>query len=56
MYLKKIWILFYLVNNNYMKTSPFLQGIYHAYAQTNGAYSWPNNREGDLLKEAKREI
>ena len=42
-----------------MKTcgdSAFLQGVHHAYAQTDGTYAWPNSREGDLLREAKREI
>ncbi len=36
--------------------SPFMMGIHHAYAQTDGSYMWPNSREGDLLREAKKEI
>lgn len=39
-----------------MKTSAFQQAIHHAYAQTDGTYVWPNSREGDMLKQAKREI
>ena len=39
-----------------MPMSPFQQAIHHAYAQTDGAYCWPNSREGDMLREAKREI
>lgn len=36
--------------------SAFLQGVHHAYAQTDGTYAWPNSREGDLLREGKNEI
>lgn len=36
--------------------SVFLSNIHHAYAQTDGSYRFPNSREGDLLKTAKREI
>ncbi|MDP2782000.1 hypothetical protein [Devosia sp.] len=39
-----------------MSSSAFLQGIHHAYAQVDGSYSWPNSREGDLLRAAKSEI
>ena len=39
-----------------MNNSAFLQGIHHAYAQVDGSYAWPNNREGDLLRAAKAEI
>lgn len=39
-----------------MKYSVFLQCVHHAYAQTDGTYAWPNSREGDLLRQAKREI
>lgn len=38
-----------------MKTV-FLSNIHHAYAQTDGTYAFPNSREGDMLKQAKREI
>ena len=36
--------------------SIFLANLPHAYAQTGGAYDFPNSREGDMLKTAKREI
>ena len=36
--------------------SAFLSHIHHAYAQTDGTYAWPNSREGDMLRQAKREI
>lgn len=36
--------------------SVFLQGVHHAFAQTDGTYAWPNSLEGDLLKQAKKEI
>ncbi len=36
--------------------SVFLSHIHHAYAQTDGTYSFPNSREGDMLKQAKREV
>lgn len=36
--------------------SPFLQGVHHAYAQTDGSYKWPNSREGDLLRQAMKEL
>jgi hypothetical protein len=36
--------------------SPFLSNLHHAYAQTDGTYAFPNSREGDMLKTAKREI
>lgn len=35
--------------------SAFQQAVRHAYAQTDGTYAWPNSREGDMLREAKRE-
>ena len=35
--------------------SAFQQAV-HVYAQTDGTYAWPNSREGDMLREAKREI
>jgi hypothetical protein len=36
--------------------SAFLANLHHAYAQTDGTYRFPNSREGDMLKTAKREI
>lgn len=36
--------------------SIFLQNVSHAYRQTDGSYAWPNSREGDMLRQAKREI
>jgi hypothetical protein len=30
--------------------------IHHAYAQIDGTYKFPNSREGDILKQAKKEI
>jgi len=39
-----------------MGLSVFQQAIHHAYAQTDGTYAWPNSREGDMLREAKKEI
>jgi hypothetical protein len=36
--------------------STFLSNLHHAYAQTDGTYAFPNSREGDMLKTAKREI
>lgn len=36
--------------------SIFLSNLFHAYAQTDGTYAFPNSREGDMLKTAKREI
>ena len=45
-----------LFGANLMAMSPFLQGVHHAYAQTDGTSVWPNSREGDLLREGKREI
>jgi len=39
-----------------LKQSIFLENIHHAYAQTDGTYNFPNNREGDMLKQAKKEI
>lgn len=37
-------------------TSAFLSHLHHAYAQTDGTYAFPNSREGDMLKQGKREI
>ena len=39
-----------------MNKSIFLSNLAHFYAQTDGTYSFPNSAEGDLLKQAKREI
>jgi hypothetical protein len=36
--------------------SVFLQNLHHAYAQTDGTYAYPNSNEGDMLKQAKKEI
>ena len=36
--------------------SIFLEHLHHAYAQTDGTYWFPNSREGDMLKQAKKEI
>lgn len=36
--------------------SNFLSNLHHAYAQTDGTYAFPNSREGDMLRTAKREI
>lgn len=36
--------------------SIFLANIHHAYAQTDGTYAFPNSREGDMLKQAVREL
>lgn len=36
--------------------STFLSNIHHAYAQTDGTYKFPNSLEGDMLKQAKKEI
>lgn len=41
--------------NQHVK-STFLVNIHHAYGQTDGTYAFPNSREGDMLKTAKREI
>lgn len=36
--------------------SVFLANLHHMCAQTDGTYRFPNSREGDMLKTAKREI
>lgn len=36
--------------------SIFLENLHHAYARTDGTYAFPNSREGDMLRTAKREI
>jgi hypothetical protein len=36
--------------------SLLLEQLHHAYAQTDGSYKFPNSREGDMLKQAKKEI
>jgi len=33
-----------------------LANLNHAYALTDGTYSWPNSREGDMLRQAKVEL
>lgn len=42
--------------SNPTTASAFQQAIHHAYAQTDGSYKWPNSREGDMLREAKKEV
>ena len=39
-----------------MSGSIFLGNIHHSYAQTDGTYAFPNSREGDMLKQAVREL
>ena len=39
-----------------MNESIFLDHLKHAYMQTNGTYKFPNSREGDMLKQAKKEL
>lgn len=34
----------------------FLSNLHYFYAQTDGTYKFPNSAEGDLLKQAKKEI
>jgi hypothetical protein len=36
--------------------SVFLSNLHHMCAQTDGTYRYPNSREGDMLKQAKKEI
>lgn len=36
--------------------SAFLSHLHHAYAQTDGTYAFPNSREGDMLRQAKKEV
>jgi len=36
--------------------SILLSNIHHAYAQTDGTHKFPNSQEGDMLKQAKKEI
>jgi len=36
--------------------SIFLENLHHSFAQTDGTYRFPNSLEGDLLKQAKKEI
>lgn len=38
------------------KQSVFLANLHYFFAQTDGTYKFPNGSEGDLLKQAKREI
>jgi hypothetical protein len=39
-----------------MNKSIFLSNLEYWYLQTDGTYVFPNSAEGDLLKQAKREI
>ena len=41
---------------NIKNNSVFLSNLHHAYAQTDGTYKFPNSREGDMLKQAKKEL
>lgn len=43
-------------NGKDLPLSTFLLNVHHAYAQTDGSYAFPNSREGDMLRTAKREI
>jgi len=36
--------------------SIFLSNCHHAFAKTDGSMDWPNSLEGDLLKQAHKEI
>ena len=36
--------------------SVFLSNLHYFCAQTDGTYKFPNSAEGDLLKQAKKEI
>jgi hypothetical protein len=38
------------------KGSIALEHMHHAYAKTDGTYDFPNSREGDILKQAKKEL
>jgi hypothetical protein len=37
-------------------SSAFLSHLHHQYALSDGTYSWPNSRDGDMLRQAKFEI
>jgi hypothetical protein len=39
-----------------MAESVFLANAHYFYARTDGTYAFPNSADGDLLKQAKREI
>lgn len=34
----------------------FLSNLHYFYAKTDGTYEFPNSKDGDLLKQAKKEI
>ena len=36
--------------------SVFLSNLHYFYAKTDGTYEFPNSKDGDLLKQAKKEI
>ena len=36
--------------------SVFLSNLHYFFAQTDGTYKFPSSAEGDLLKQAKKEI
>jgi hypothetical protein len=39
-----------------LQQSIFLSNLHHTFAQTDGSYKYPNSREGDMLKQAKKEL
>jgi hypothetical protein len=39
-----------------MPPSKFLSNLHYFYAQTDGTYAFPSSAEGDLLKQAKKEV
>lgn len=36
--------------------SVFLSNLHYFYSKTDGTYGFPNSSDGDLLKQAKKEI
>jgi hypothetical protein len=38
------------------KQSVFLNNLHYFYGQTDGTYKFPNSADGDLLKQAKKEL
>lgn len=39
-----------------MEKSLFLSNLHYFFGKTSGVYEFPNSVEGDLLKQAKKEI
>ena len=39
-----------------MKNSVFLSNLHYFFAKTDGSYDIPNTADGDLLKQAKKEL